>query len=338
MIKEKEFKKLSVLIFVAVLIVLSFIILKPVILSVITGLLLGYIFYPVYRKIFGVVKEENISALIICLVVLFLIFVPIWFLIPTILKQIFEVYSYLQGINLNDLLARVIPFGSSEFFSREMFTVYNTFIDKFINIAMNSFSNILMDLPAILIQAVVVLFVFFFTMRDGEGLKAYIMEMSPFDGKVHKDLIKRFDDITHSVVYGHILVGIIQGLLTGLGLFIFGVPRPLLFTILAIFASILPVIGAWFVWIPAGIYLLISGHLGAGIGLLLYGAILVSWIDNIIRPYIVARKAKISSAVVLVGMIGGFFMFGIVGFVIGPLILSYLLMILDLYKQRKLFR
>ena len=142
--------------------------------------------------------------------------------------------------------------------------------------------------------------------------------------------------MTSSIIFGYILIGIIQGIATGIGLLIFGVPHALLLTVFAIFASIIPIVGPWLVWVPAAIYLFSIGNTTAAILFILYSAIIVSSTDNFLRPYIIARKTGVSSVIVLVGMIGGLFVFGILGIILGPLILSYLVLFLEAYKNRTL--
>ena len=119
----------------------------------------------------------------------------------------------------------------------------------------------------------------------------------------------------------------------GLGLWVFGVPKALTLTIMGTFASMLPMIGPWFIWIPVTIGMLLAGKVGAAIFFAVYCLFFVSTIDNILRPYIVSRKTGVSSVVVLVGMIGGLFVFNILGLILGPLILSYLILFLKAYKD-----
>ncbi|MEK6820445.1 MAG: AI-2E family transporter [Nanoarchaeota archaeon] len=335
MIEEQTFKKLSVFLVLGVLALLAVLILWPILTSIVAGLILSYIFYPAYKKVFGIVREKNISALIIILLVLFLIFIPVWFFLPLIVQQIFNVYLYLQNINLSELFIKALPNLAQADFSRDFTVALNTFFSNIASKILSSFSSILLDLPSILLKTAVVFFVFFFGMRDAELLLDYVKTLSPFSKSLERDLEKKFRGITSSVIYGFIIVGILQGILTGVGLFIFRMPNALVLTILAVLGAIIPVLGAWIVWLPSSVYLLVSGHLVSGIGLALYGSLFVSWIDNIIKPYIVARKIKISSAVVLIGMIGGLIVFGILGLIIGPLILSYLLLFLDAYRKRK---
>jgi len=128
-------------------------------------------------------------------------------------------------------------------------------------------------------------------------------------------------------------LGVIQGLVIAIGLFIFGVPNALLLSLLAVVAGILPIVGPMLVWIPVVAYLFLQANTLAAVGILIFG-IIGSNIDNILRPFLVSKMAKIHSGVVLVGMIGGLFLFGILGLILGPLILSYLLIILEVYIER----
>ena len=329
---EKISQRIIVISFLVGLFLLSLMVVWPIIVSILAGLILAYILYPLYLIILKVVREKNISALIIVLLLLFLIFLPIWFLFPVIVKQVFEAYSFMQKVDLFGFLKPILPQASSN----DTLALLNTFISNSINSIFSQFSQILLDLPNLLLQLTVILFVFFFGMRDAEKLKNYVKSISPFSSELEKSLSTQFKEITNSVIYGHIIVGILQGILTGIGLLIFGVNNVLLLTLVAVLASVLPIIGAWLVWIPAGIYLLVSGHTGAGIGLMLYGAIFISWIDNVIRPYIVSRRTNLSSGIVLIGMIGGLMVFGVLGLVLGPLILAYAIVILDAYKDKKL--
>jgi predicted PurR-regulated permease PerM len=127
----------------------------------------------------------------------------------------------------------------------------------------------------------------------------------------------------------------IQGLLAGLGFFIFGVPNALLLTLLAAAAGIFPIVGPTIVWIPVAIFLLLAGNTVPAVGVIAFG-LASAFIDNFIRPIIVAKRTSISSPVILIGMIGGLFLFGILGFILGPLILAYLFIILELYRNKSL--
>lgn len=333
MVDDYSFKKVSIFVVLGILAVLAITLLWPISTSILTGLILAYVFYPVFRKILGLVREKNVSALIVIFLVLLLIFIPLWLLLPVMVKQIFEAYLFLQNLNISNVMQTLFPslMGSSQ----HVINSVNTFISGFAMNVFSYFSGLVGDLPNLALKIVIILFVFFFGMRDGEALIEYVKSLSPFKKSVEAELAKKFKEITNSVIYGHIVVGIIQGLATGVGLLVFGVKNALFLTIVSILAAIIPVLGAWLIWIPASVYLMALGSSGRGIGLFLYGAIVISWIDNVLRAYIVSRKSKVSSAIVVVGMMGGLLVFGILGLIIGPLILAYLLLILDAYRNRK---
>ena len=152
----------------------------------------------------------------------------------------------------------------------------------------------------------------------------------------YKKFMEEFREITNTIVYGQFLIGVIQGLALGIGLFILQVPKSLILTFVAIVVSIIPILGSWLVWLPAGIFLITTGSVFKGIVLLIYGGLFVSSIDNILRPYFISKKSHMSIVIALIGVIGGLYAFGIVGLVIGPLILSYVMIIIDFYRQGKL--
>jgi len=336
MIDEKLFKKLTIFVALGILLVLTIYLLWPIASAIITGLLLSYVFYPVYKKIFKWVKEKNISAIIVILLVVFLIFIPLWFLLPILIKQIFDIYLYLQKIDTFSLLQKVFPNLAGSGISKDFATSLNSFITNIASKILSSASNVFLNLPVVVLKLLVVIFVFFFGMRDAEIFKKYAAAISPFSKSTEKQIVEKFKNITNSVIYGYFVVGILQGIMAGLGLFLAGVPQALVLTIIAIFASIIPILGAWLVWIPAVVYLLVSGKIITGIILFLYGALIISWIDNVLRVYIVTKKTKISSLIVLLGEIGGFIVFGILGLLIGPLILVYLLLIIEAYKNKRI--
>ena len=336
LVDEKLFKKIGTIVLISILVILTFLILKPILLSTIFGLILAFIFYPAYRKFNNLIKNKTISALLISLSLIIIIILPLFLLTPIIVKQTFEVYSFLQKQNIFDALQTNFPgiFSNPEL-SKNLVVSINTFISNLASSFLSNFKEILLSSPTIILNFVLVLFVFFFSLRDGEKLVCYLQDLSPLSKESEEKIFKQFKDITYAVIFGQIIVGVVQGIIAGIGLFIFKVPNALLLTLLATFFGMFPVLGAWLVWVPADIYLFLIGKTGPAIGLLIYGLLVVSWIDNILRVYIISKKTKISSGVILVSMLGGLFVFGVLGLILGPLIISYLLLFLDFYRNKK---
>jgi len=336
MIDEKSFNKIASIFLIVVLAILTFFIIRPILISSIFALILAFIFYPVYRKVYSWTKNKNLSALLICLVLLTIIILPLLFFIPMLVKQTFNVYTLMQKEDfLAPLHALFNKFFSSQELSNDLIVSVNSFTSKIASSFLNKFTDILLSSPTILLHGLLILFVFFFGLRYGEKFVAYIQSMSPLSKESEKKVFKQFKDITHSVIFGQIIVGIVQGIVTGFALFIFKVPNALILTLVATFVGILPIIGPWLVWVPVDVYLFMTGRTTAGFGLLIYGLIVVSWVDTIIRPLIVSKKTKINSAIILVSMLGGLFVFGVLGLIIGPLIIAYLLLLLEYYRDTK---
>ena len=163
----------------------------------------------------------------------------------------------------------------------------------------------------------------------------YIEALLPFSKETKEEFMKKSRDVTQAVIYGQVVVGVIQGLVAGIGMLFFGVHNVLTLTLLSIFVSVIPLIGAWLVWLPVSLLLIANNQTFSGVGLFLYGAIIVSWVDNIIRPVFVSSRIKVNSALVLIGMVGGFLTIGVLGLIVGPLIIAYLLLVLEMYRNKR---
>ncbi len=332
---EKDFKKFAIIILVSALLVLTFIMLRPIAVSIFFGAVLSYIFRPLYGIINKRIKSKNLSALIIVLGVILILLVPLIFLVPLAARQVVDSYVFLKSQDLTPVLINAFPnLFDSPTTAADISAIASSFVSKTANFFLSMFGEWIFNLPNILLQAAIVLFSFFFLLRDFDLMKMYILSIAPFHKDYQKRIYEQFKQITTSVIYGEIIVGIIQGLVAGFGYLIFGIHNALLLTLFTIIAAIIPIIGAWLIWVPVDIYLFLTGHTNQAIGLLIYSILIVSWIDNIIRPLIVARLAKVNTGIVLIGMIGGLYVFGILGLLIGPLLLSYLLLLAEFYKER----
>ena len=166
----------------------------------------------------------------------------------------------------------------------------------------------------------IMLYLLFFLLRDGEALAERIREAIPLRGGQKAALFTRFADVVRATVKGGILVAIAQGTLGGIAFWFLGIHAPLLWAALMAFLSLLPAIGAGLVWVPVAIYFLATGAIWQGIGLILYGVLVIGLVDNVLRPFLVGKDSKLPDYVVLISTLGGIKVFGLNGFVVGPLI------------------
>lgn len=332
---DKALTRAAAIILIVALFIASFFILRPILLSILAGLLLAYILNPLYKKINKTIKSPNIAALLVCLILTVVVFLPLWFVIPIIIKQVFDMFKFIQGLDVGQTLSAIFP-GAPPQVLAEMNAISSNFIGDITVSTLNYLVAFLFDAPNILLQFSVLVFVFFFALRDQNKLRSFVSEISPLKKSQEEIVVREFKEITSSIIFGFIIVGIIQGIVTGIGLFVFGVPRALLLTIFAVFFSIFPLIGPWLIWVPASLYLFAQENTILSIGFVIYNIIIVSSIDNILRPYIVSRRSSISPVIALVGMIGGLIVFGLLGLILGPLILAYLIIFLTAYKNKQL--
>lgn len=335
MLNEKNFKETINIILIIGLFILAVLILKPIITPILIGILLAYIFHPTYQWLLKKLKNENLATSIVCFGLLILTLAFIILILRYLSDELINSYISLQKVDLAEIIMKILPgtLGSSEV-SRTVFSSLNvSFSSLFANV-IGKVSDFILNLPILLLKIFVMIFVFFFALKDGKKALEYAKSLSPLKKDSQDEFFKQFKYITNSVLVSQIVIGVIQGITAGIGYFIFGVPKIMLLTILTMILGIIPLIGAWIVWVPVDIYLFAIGRTGAGIGLLIYGIILISWADNLIRPMMVSKKTQINLAIVIIGMVGGMFAFGILGLIIGPLVLAYVLLIIELYRKK----
>lgn len=314
---------------------MSFLILKQIVLYILLGFVLAFIFSPIYNFLVKIIKSPTLSATIISLILISLILLPIWFFTPLVIDQAFKLYLKAQNTNFTSILKGIFPsLFASEQFSTEVGGMIQSFITKLGNSALDILSNLILNFPTLMLNLVVVFFTFFFVLRDKDKLIGYIKSVSPFSKDVEGKLFQYSKDITAAILYGQVVIGFFQGIVMFIGFLLFDVPSAFILGIVSIIVGILPMVGPMIVWLPVMIYFIISNNNFAAIGILIFGLV-ASNLENILRPIFVSRRVKIHSAVVLVGMIGGLFFFGILGIILGPLILSYLIVILEVYRERR---
>lgn len=336
MAEDKSIIRFVALILIGTLFFISFILLKKIFLAILIGLLFSYIFKPVYSKLKKYLKSPNLATIALVLILLLLIAIPSWYLAPIFVKQTFETYKTLQDLELGTILHEVIPTLVTEENMRSITIQFNSLSSRVLSSLLNQVTDSLVNIPNIILQLAIVLFTFFFATRDSAKLKNYVFSLSPFSAKTTTKFSVEFRNITNVIIYGQLLIALIQGFLLGIGLLIFKAPSPLLLATLTVFTSIIPVLGSWPVWLPTSLYMILGGNVLSGGLLFVYGLVLVSSVDNFLRPYFLSKSSTLPLPVALIGTLGGLYAFGLIGLVLGPLILAYLLIVIDFYRTGRL--
>ena len=176
-------------------------------------------------------------------------------------------------------------------------------------------------------------FTLFYIVRDGETIKKSLSDLIPLNDEYKTKVIEEIDKVTRGVINGQVLTAVIQGIVGGLGFFIFGVPNPIFWGFIMVILAIIPLLGTAMIWVPAGVIGLMSGNYVSGVGILLFGAIIVGNLDNLLRPRLISGKTKVHPVVILIGFLGGLKLMGIIGFIVGPVILAILLTLIRFYNR-----
>ena len=186
------------------------------------------------------------------------------------------------------------------------------------------------------IQVVVLLFTTLFTMfyffRDGRDLLRRVRALIPLDREYKNAIAARFSSVARATVKGTLLIALVQGTLSGLTLWIFGVGSPFLWGLVATVMAVVPLVGAWVVLYPAAFIQMATGHVWQGVGILLVTVIVIVNVDNVMRPRLVGQEAGMHDLMVFFSTLGGIAMFGPMGFIIGPMIAALFLSVLDIYS------
>ncbi len=331
-----ELKKHSNYFFVGsfvIIILASIITVWPFLGAIVGAIVLTYIVYPIYDLILRYLKNETISSLITSLLVFILMLLPFVFLGTSILNETTTFFYSVRTINFDTLGLDYI----NSYFGG------NIDVGSFIKDALNKLSTTLVqnahdfiiDIPKKILALFVLFFLMFYLLKDGKRLMNNIKEALPLKRRYKEDIAKKFNDTISATLYGVVLTGIIQGIIGTIGLLIFKVNSPFLWGFVMIILAMIPLVGAAFVWFPASLIKLASGDITNGIGLLLYGILIVSTIDNIIRPKLIGSKGKIHPGLVFLGVLGGLQVFGLMGVFIGPLILAILTVFFEIYTSEE---
>jgi predicted PurR-regulated permease PerM len=183
----------------------------------------------------------------------------------------------------------------------------------------------------VVLQLFVMLYAMYFFLMDGPAILTRMLYFMPLGDADERRLIAQFVSVTRATIKGSILVGLLQGALAGAAFFVLGLPGAAFWATVMAVLSVIPVLGSGIVWAPAAIILAATGRVGAGIGLALWGLLIVGTIDNFLRPRLVGRDTKMHDLLVLLSTFGGLAMFGLVGFIIGPIVAALFLTVWDLY-------
>src|SRR3989344_2692188 len=317
------------------LIIISLVIIWPFFTTILGSILLAYIFYPFYNKLFLLIKNKNAASFIVSFVILLLLVGPILIATNAIIKESAALFYNIRDINIG------IEDLSKNFLSKYFFEGID--IANYLKSSLNKLSigilqktdSFILGLPEKIINFFIMFFIIFYLFKDGKNLVDKIKRELPLKEKYKQGLIKKFDDTLYATIYGLLVASFVQGIFAIIGFYIFNIQSPLLLGFLTFIAAILPLVGSALIWLPTAIIKIISGDSFNGIGLLIYSILVISSVDNIIKAKIIEKKSKLHPVLALLGVLGGLQIFGLIGVIIGPLSIAILMVFFEFYIIEK---
>ncbi|AZY49447.1 AI-2E family transporter [Bordetella avium] len=314
--------------------------------AVFWGTILAVVFAPLHRRLARrLAPRGNLAAFISLLVVLLVAIIPLILITGSLIQEGAGLYQRMRsgsvdfGLYFQQVMNAMPPMVHS-LLARFDLTELGSVQAKLSNGAMQlsqfmatQLLNVGQDTAQFLVSFGVMLYLLFFLLRDGPILSSRLLLALPLEEEYKRHLFRKFTTVVRATVKGNIAVAAIQGALGGVIFWVLGIQGALLWGVVMAFLSLLPAVGAGLIWLPVAIYFLVTGAIWQGVVLILFGMLVIGMVDNVLRPVLVGKDTKLPDYVILISTLGGMALFGLNGFVIGPLIAALFVACWDLFSQ-----
>lgn len=315
--------------------------------AIVLAFLVSSVSYPLYvqiRKFFN--GRETFASLCMILIIFLVLVIPSGWFVRTLSNETFEFYKRTSSsVSLKKIqeafesnsrwALRIRKLGkmTGMKFTPESIENMAASIGKTVGLFLyKQISSTASNILSLLINFFLMMLTVFYLFRDGWRLKDYIKQLLPVPKEQLYQVVRKFQEMGKSLIIGNGLSGIVQGVLGGFGFFFFGMPSPFLWGTIISFMALLPIVGASIVFVPGTIILILQGKAGTGIGFLAYNLFYSSLIEYFIKPRIIGKGMQMNSLLVFIGIIGGIKLFGILGIIYGPLIITIFLTLAEIYR------
>jgi predicted PurR-regulated permease PerM len=315
--------------------------------AIVLALLIASAFYPIFLRMKRLLKgHESLASFIMCLVIVAVLALPVSWFVGTLSKEAFDFYSRATS-TVSISKAQALFQSDSEWvqgikrwgktmgfeFTPQRIEEFSAAIGKNVGLFLYrqitaAASNILSFLVNFFLMMVVIYFLF----RDGTELKEFLIQLIPVPKAQLEKVAAKFDEMVRAIVVGNGLSGVVQGIFGGFGFFMFGIQSPFLWGTVIAFMAFLPIIGASVVFIPTTVILILNGEAGKAMGYLAYNLFYSCLIEYFAKPRLIGRGMKLSAILVFIGILGGMKLFGILGIIYGPLIITVFLTLAEIYR------
>ncbi len=319
-------------------IILAFFVFLPFLASIVISVTFAIVLRPVYLKLeHWLGGRKNSAAFLTVILVLLVLIIPLSVFGMRLFNDAASLYARLSSLDNPSTALQSASNSLHSFASRFNVTLPDINVSEYVRRGVgwmlenvdSVFSGVINGIGFFILS----LLGFFYFLRDGSKFKHALAGLTPLSPEYTKAIFEKLEVTVNSVVRGTLAIAVAQGILAGIGFWIFGVPSAIFWATIATVASLIPMIGNAIVMIPAILFLLLSGHPLAALGLALWSLLVVGLIDNAMRPFLLERSVKIHPFLILLSVLGGFSLFGAIGFLMGPLVLSLLFALLEIYAK-----
>jgi len=315
--------------------------------AIVLALLIASVLYPMYLWVKERFKGREIFASpFYGLFVLLILVVPVGWFISTLSNEAFDFYSRTSNaVSLKKIqkslesdsiwAQRIRKVGkmTGVEFTPETVEKLASSIGKNVGFFLyRQTSSVATNLLSFLVHFFLMMLLLYYLFRDGVRLKDYVTHLLPVPKEQLEKVVRKFQEMGRAIIVGNGFAGIVQGILGGFGFYFFGLHSPFLWGTIIAFMAFLPIIGASVVFLPAAAIILIQGKVGLGIGFLAYNVFYSSIMEYLIKPRVIGEGMQMNSVLVFIGIIGGIKLFGLLGIIYGPLIITIFLTLAEIYR------
>jgi predicted PurR-regulated permease PerM len=329
-------KRVAFYVLLALLATLSAVMLVPVFVPVMVSMILGYLLLPIHERLGRAISSPDLRAAALVLLVLFALALPVLLVVVQVAD---EIPNALKAADLSHAAAKINQW-LDRTLNRHVPLSENleTYLARVRDAALRAAPSIIGAVGNTALGLFVMLYTLFYVLRDGKQVWRDFVILLPLQEEVKPLLVRDLRQTLSGVLYGQLVTAAAQALLAAIGYAIFHVPNVLFWSFLTLIASMIPFAGSTIVWLPLAISRLAAGDKVGGIGLLIYGGLLVMNVDNIIKPRLIAGRSQLHPVAALLGVIGGLHLFGVIGFLLGPVLLSLVVAMLRFHRDVSVYQ
>lgn len=337
---KRQIRWWALLIVTAIALYLCWLMMKPFLQVLMWASVLVIVFYPVHRRLVQRTNRPSLSALVSCALVILTILVPVALLTIAVINELSGAAQNVQGAitylldpnspRTGRLLGWVGRFidveqlRSGDYLAQQLGGISGGLAGRTL--------GVIGGVIGAIVQMFFVVFTMYYLFRDGDRIFATIKNSLPLNEDQSLSIMERTKEVVGASVYGVLAIAVIQGTLGGLAFWILGVPSAIVWGVAMTFLSMIPMLGSFLVWVPAAIYLALTGHYVKAIMLVLWGTLVIGMIDNFLRPKLVGGRTRLHELLIFFAVLGGLHVFGVLGIVLGPVVLALTMALIDVFR------